>query len=158
MTELVIDPELALVIERWVPVQADKVWRAWTTTALLEQWFCPRPWRAAEFEIDLRPGGAYNCTMFGPGGEVMPNRGCVLQVIPGRRLVTTDALTAGFRPTGSGFLTAYWTVETDRDGARYVAVAKHATTEAVKQHEQMGFRAGWSPALPHLVELMQRPP
>jgi uncharacterized protein YndB with AHSA1/START domain len=41
---ITINPELDLVLERVVPVAADKVWRAWTEPQHLEKWFCPRPW------------------------------------------------------------------------------------------------------------------
>ncbi len=158
MKDFQINPDLDLVLSRYVPVSPEKVWRAWTTPALLEQWFCPKPWRAGDFEIDLRPGGAFNCTMYGPAGEVMPNRGCFLEVVPGRRMVTTDALHAGYRPSGSAFMSAIWSCEPEGEGTRYVAIAIHGNPETRKQHLDMGFHEGWGAAADQLVELMQRTP
>jgi len=38
-----VNPELDLVLQRVVPVPAERVWSAWTTASHLKQWFCPTP-------------------------------------------------------------------------------------------------------------------
>lgn len=149
-----IDPELDLVLEREVDVPPELVWRAWTEPEHLKQWFTPRPWETIECEIDLRPGGVFSTTMRSPEGEVMPSSpGCYLEVIEHRRLVFTDGLGPGYRPKGSGFMTAAILLEPTASGTRYTAIAKHANAEGMKQHEDMGFLQGWGTALDQLVEL-----
>ena len=54
-----IDPELDLVLERTVDVPPSLVWKVWTTPEHLMPWFCPKPWRTTECEMDLRPGGEF---------------------------------------------------------------------------------------------------
>ncbi len=156
LDDLRINPELDLCFERIVPLTPEQVFRAWTTPALLEQWFCPKPWRAGDFDIDVRPGGQFKCTMYGPEGEVMPNAGCYLEVVPNRKLVWTDALHGDYRPAGSAFMTGVVLMEPDPEGTRYFAMARHATAEATQQHRDMGFEAGWGAALAQLIELMQK--
>ena len=155
---MMIDPELDLVLQRDLPIPPDAVWRAWTEPDLLKQWFTPRPWRTTDAELDLRPGGIFRTVMQGPDGEEGGGTGCILEVVPGRRLVWTGALLPGFRPAVSEFgvpvFTAVIEMEPDGAGTRYTAVCRHADSAGRQVHEDMGFEAGWGAALDQLVELM----
>lgn len=147
------DAALDLRLERTVDVPVAAVWRCWTEPHLLEQWFCPKPWRVEDVVLELRPGGAFNTTMLGPDGERSPMRGCVLHVEPERRLVFTDALTAGWRPSAEPFFTGIVTLAPDGDGTHYVAIARHASAETRQRHSDMGFEDGWGAALDQLLAL-----
>ena len=155
---MMIDPELDLVLQRDLPIPPDAVWRAWTEPDLLKQWFTPRPWRTTDAELDLRPGGIFRTVMQGPDGEEGGGTGCILEVVPERRLVWTGALLPGFRPAVSEFgvpvFTAVIEMEPDGTGTRYTAVCRHADSAGRQVHEDMGFEAGWGAALDQLVELM----
>lgn len=147
-----INPALDLVLDRVVSVAPGRVWRAWTEPAHLMRWFTPAPWTTVACEIDLRPGGRFSTTMRSPEGVTQPpSLGCYLEVVPERRLVFTDALGPGYRPTGQGFMTAFILLEPQANGTRYVAVAKHADESTRRRHEEMGFHAGWGTALDQLV-------
>lgn len=157
--DITINPELDLVLERFVPVSPARVWRAWTTPEELMQWFCPRPWKVVECKIDLRPGGQFLTVMEGPDGTRMPpGDGCYLEVVPERRLVFTDSLLPGFRPSGQSFMTGVVILTPEGDGTRYTAIARHANPETQKQHEEMGFHHGWGAALDQLIEMAQAQP
>jgi uncharacterized protein YndB with AHSA1/START domain len=151
-----VDPKLDLVLERTVDVPPERVWEAWTQPEKLKQWFTPAPWRTTECEIDLRPGGRFRTVMRGPAGEVMDSTGCFLEVVPGRRLVFTDALGPGYRPKEAPFMTAIISIEPDgRGGTRYVATALHRDEATRKSHEDMGFHTGWGTALDQLVAMVK---
>ena len=148
------DPKLDLVLERVLDVPPETVWRAWTEPPLLEKWFCPRPWMAAECEIDLRPGGTFHTVLQGPDGTTLDNPGCYLEVVPNRRLVFTTALGPGYRPQDHYIpFTAIITLEPKGKGTRYHVLARHKDEATAKQHVEMGFHAGWSKALDQLVEM-----
>jgi len=149
------DPDLDLALEAVIDVPPDRVWAAWTRPELLKQWFCPAPWQTVECEIDLRPGGVFRTVMRGPGGEENAGSGCYLEVLENRRLVWTDALLPGYRPSKEPFMTAEIRMEPEGDGTRYTAIARHGTPELRKQHEEVGFHEGWGKALDQLVELMR---
>ncbi len=146
-----------LRLERVVPVTTDHLWRGWTDPAVLVRWFTPAPWKTTDAEIDCRPGGIFRTVMEGPDGERNEGEGCILEVVPGRRLVWTSALRPGFAPARMAaedfVLTAVVEMEPVEGGARYRATVLHASPEDARRHADMGFQAGWSAALDQLVAL-----
>lgn len=150
------DPQRDLVLERVVDVPPELVWQAWTRPEHLQEWFVPRPWSIAECEIDLRPGGTFRVVMRNPEGEIQPSTpGCYLEVVENRRLVWTDALGPGYRPSAEPFFTAIVTMEPEGSGTRYVARAIHGNPDNRKKHEEMGFYEGWGTVLDQLVEYVK---
>lgn len=153
------DPKLDLVLERVIDVPRDLVWAAWTKPEHLTKWFTPAPWTVSDCEIDLRPGGIFRTVMRSPEGEEFPNIYCYLEIIPNERLVWTDALLPGYRPSNSstsscavnGFFTAIVTLQSQGTGTRYTATVLHRDEAGRKQHEEMGFHEGWGTALDQLV-------
>ena len=116
-------------------------WAVWTDRKV--EWFCPKPWRAEVIEEDLRPGGRSAVQMFGPDGEETgPMEGVFLEVVPGQRVVTTDAYAAGWVPQ-TPFMTAIWTFADAGEATRFTATARHWDAEAKARHEAMGFHPGW---------------
>ncbi len=156
---MTFDPELDLRLERFVPCSPAHLWRGYTDPALLMQWFCPRPWRVVECDLELRPGGAFRTVMQGPAGEREEGSGCFLELVPERRVVWTNALRPGFRPSpsdpdGPGFaFTAIVDFEPAPGGAIYRATVCHRTRADRDSHVAMGFEAGWTAALEQLVAL-----
>ena len=104
-------------------------------------------------DVDLRPGGVFRTVMRGPEGQEVDSAGCYLEVSEHQRLVFTDALGPGYRPTGEPFMTAVVTMTPEGPGTRYRAVAKHATSDVRRKHEEMGFHEGWGTALDQLVDV-----
>jgi uncharacterized protein YndB with AHSA1/START domain len=150
-----LDPALDLQIDRYLDTTPDKVWRCWTEPALICQWFCPKPWTVSEAIVDLRPGGRFFSLMHGPAGEVMPNDGALLDVVPNRRLVFTDLFLADWRPAASpglGFA-GIVTMEPEGQGTRYRAMARHRIAAEAETHASMGFHQGWTIAADQLVEV-----
>jgi uncharacterized protein YndB with AHSA1/START domain len=144
-----------LVLERFVDVPPAKVYEAWTTPETMRKWFTPDPWKTVSVEMDLVPGGKFNSVMESPEGQQFPNSGCILEVVPGRKLVWTDALLPGYRPSANPFMTAIVEIIPEGTGTRYRATAIHKDEETMKKHEEMGFHEGWGKALDQLVEVIQ---
>lgn len=133
--------EHELVIERLVDAPASALWKAYTDH--LNEWFCPQPWRAELVAMDLRPGGRSSVTMYGPNGEVAPNEGVYLEVVPEQRIVFTDAFTTGWDPAGQPFMVGSFEFEPQGGKTLLRARARHWNEETKAQHEAMGFSTGW---------------
>lgn len=150
-----LNPDLDLVLERVVDVPPQLIWEAWTRPEHLKHWFVPAPWSLADCSLDLRPGGAFNTVMRSPEGEEFPNEGCFLEIVPERKLVFTDALLPGYRPSENPFFTAIVTMEPEGNGTRYIARAIHRDAEGRRKHEEMGFHEGWGKAWDQLVAFVK---
>jgi uncharacterized protein YndB with AHSA1/START domain len=143
-----------LVLERTMQAPRMAIWRCWTEPKLMEQWFCPKPWNVSDVQSDLRVGGAISMMMNGPDGEKFPNAGVYLAVEEGRRLVTTDAFTSAWQPSGKAFMVAEITLsDAPGGGTLYKAVARHWSAEDRQSHEKMGFHEGWGKAADQLEAL-----
>jgi len=149
------DPKLDLLLERDIDVPPDLVWTVWTTPKHLRHWFVPKPWTITDCEIDLRPGGVFRTTMRSPEGQEFPNSGCYLEVAPNQRLVFTDAMLPGFRPSQNPFFTAVLSLEPKGSGTRYTAIAIHRDEDGRKKHEEMGFHSGWGTVVTQMVEYIK---
>ena len=141
-----------LVLERTLNAPIELVWEAYTKPEHLKRWFAPKPYEIAEMELDLRPGGIFRLRMVGPGGfdtgHGVP--GCVLEVQQREKLVWTNALGPGYRPSELGegcesfAMTAIITFADAGDGkTHYKAVALHKDLADKETHEKMGFHEGW---------------
>jgi uncharacterized protein YndB with AHSA1/START domain len=136
-----------LQIVRELDAPADTLFQLWTTPERMGEWFCPKPWRVVEAKLDVRPGGSNFILMEGPNGERMPNHGIYLEVVPGRRLVFTDAYTSAWVPSEKPFMTGIIEFEDLGNGrTRYTATALHWNAEDKEMHAQMGFEEGWGTA------------
>lgn len=142
-----------LSIDRVIDAPVAAVWQAWT--AHQEEWFCPRPWRVEIVAQELHAGGRSAMVMHGPDGEAMPMEGVFLEVVPQRRIVSTDAFAAGWRPQ-EAYMVRIDTFAPDGDRTAYTATARHWTEQAYEQHKAMGFAAGWGASADQLEEVAKR--
>jgi len=143
-----------LVLERIIDAPAEKLYKCWTTPELMEQWFCPKPWTVKNVRTDVRTGGNTYLEMHGPNGEVMPQPGVYLEVVPNQKIVFTDAFTETWQPSTKPFMVAIVTFEDLGGGkTRYRAVARHWSAEDKAAHEQMGFHEGWGIVADQLAAL-----
>ncbi len=144
--------ELELSVTRYIDAPPETVYRVWTERAT--EWFAPKPYTTPVVDYDLRPGGRANITMRSPEGEDMPMQGVVLEVVPNKRIVTTDAFREGWKPQDA-FMVAITTFEPEGKGTRYTAAVRHWDEAALKRHEEMGFHEGWGQVAGQLAELAE---
>ncbi|HEY9010936.1 MAG TPA: SRPBCC family protein [Devosia sp.] len=150
------DPELDLSIERFMRATPEKVWQAWTTPMLLEQWWVPHPSRCRVIELELRAGGAFRTEYSDGEGPFAPHLdACFLLVEPGRRLIFSDALTAGFRPAEKPFITADFHFEPAPGGTTYRAHVMHKSPDDRDRHVELGFFDGWTTVTEQLAALVE---
>lgn len=151
--------ELELSITRFIDAPPAAVYRVYTQRT--EEWWAPKPWKTRILEFDLSPGGRFAFAMEGPEGESHPGESVVLEAKAGDRIVVTNAFAAGWEPRTNMDSDCDFpsvtivTFEPEGSGTRYTARVRHWTEAAVKAHEAMGFREGWSMVAAQLAELAE---
>lgn len=144
-----------LVLTRLIDASAEKLFRCWTEPSLLTQWFAPKPFTTPVAEVDLRVGGASLIVMQAPDGQQIPCPGTYLEIVPGRKLVFTDAYVGDWvpRPDGKPFMTGIVTFDEEGDRTRYTARVRHWSREDYDTHTKMGFHEGWGQCADQLAAL-----
>lgn len=159
ITKIDVQPssDRELVLSYIINAPRELVYRAWTDPALVVQWFAPKPWTTARAEMDVRPGGSTCVVMKSPEGQEFPNPGVYLDVVPGRKLVFTDAFTKTWEPSGKAFMVGTLTFEDAGPGkTRYTARVQHWSVADREAHEKMGFRQGWGICTQQLEDLVSK--
>ena len=150
-----VDSELA--IERTLDASRDAVWRA--ITDHIAEWWCPRPWTTEVIALDWRSGGRFNLAMHGPDGEVHGGDGMLLEVVPGERIVFTNALGKDWQPQAAQpmAIVGMFTLA-DAPGGRtlYRASARHWNAADARKHDEMGFAQGWGICADQLEQVARR--
>ena len=150
------DPELDLTLSRIIRVPRQAVWSAWADPASFEQWWVPKPARCRVEAMDLRPGGAFTTRISENGGGFAPHLdACFLDVVPGERIVFTNALVGGWRPAAHPFMTAIITLRDHAEGTEYAAHVMHRSSADRDLHDQMGFYDGWGTVIGQLAALVE---
>lgn len=83
------DADTRLVIKRTFQAPVDKVYTAWTTPTLMQQWFAPGDMTVPSLKVDVREGGSCRITMLEASGDKHATYGTYKEVIPGKRPVHT---------------------------------------------------------------------
>jgi len=146
-----------LLIDRDFAAPVDAVWRAWTESPLLDQWWAPRPWKARTKTMDFREGGYWLYAMVGPDGTEQWCRADYQKVVTNEMYEGSDAFCdAEGNPSGE-LPSMHWLV-------RFTPVADHTrvhvevsfNTEAdLEAIVKMGFKEGFTAAHGNLDELLE---
>ena len=146
-----------LSVERTIDAAPAAVWDVMTRR--ITEWWCPRPWTTTIVDLDCRAGGTFHLTMRGPSGEADCQGeesvgGVLLDYVPERRFVFTDAFSKGWEPQ-KPFMVGIFEIEPHGDGTRYRATARHWTAEDMERHRDMGFEQGWTAVAEQLAALAE---
>ena len=141
------NPEIDLELDKVIAASPANVWRCLTEPALIEQWFCPKPWEAHDVVLEPRPGGAFHTPMRGPNGEANGRA----RLHPGGRARAAPRLHRRDGPRlppdrQRRFMTGSLPARPVEAGTRLTARALHADPAARAQHDEMGFYVGWNTA------------
>jgi uncharacterized protein YndB with AHSA1/START domain len=151
------DPDLDLAISRVIRAPRSAVWSAWTNPTSFEQWWVPAPARCKVVEMDLSPGGAFVTRISEGDGDFQPHiDACFLDIVPGERIVFTNALTGGWRPAEQPFMTAIITMEDHAQGVNYVAHVMHKNHADRNVHQEAGFFDGWGTVIAQLAQRVEQ--
>ena len=125
------------------------VYRAYTTPELVASWWHADRGTVDSIDIDLRVGGRWRYAMTAHGGFPVAFHGEYLEIVPDRKLVSTEVFEG--MPDAAATSTATFT---DNGGGTTLAILVQHQNQAHRDaHLQSGMEDGLQDALDHLDEL-----
>jgi PhnB protein len=147
-----------VTVIRYFDAPVEHVWRAWTETELIDQWWAPKPWKAETKEMDFRESGVWLYCMVGPEGERHWCRVDYKSINRQKSFTCLDAFCDENGSVNQDFPTMYWKVDFSKaDSGTIVSVEVTFSSEAdLEKIVEMGFEEGFTSALGNLDELLSK--
>jgi uncharacterized protein YndB with AHSA1/START domain len=153
-TEDLARKKIKVVREFDAPVE--QVWKAWTESKLLDQWWAPKPWKTTTKSMDFREGGRWFYYMEGPDGS---RHYCIADyksIVPNKSYSADDAFCDESGTEIQDFPNMHWEVEFVKNGSATKVNTEITFTseENMKKIIEMGFKDGFAAAHTNLDELL----
>lgn len=139
-----------ILITREFDAPRHLVYRAWTEPGLIERWWGGERGEVRSAEVDLRAGGAWRCVMVLEDGSEAAFRGEYREVVPNRRIVSTEVY------EGVPGAEALNTVTFEESGGCTVLtiLVEYASKEARDAHIASGMEVGVHEGMDLLEEVV----
>jgi uncharacterized protein YndB with AHSA1/START domain len=145
-----------LIVVREFDGTPDLVWKAWTESELLDQWWAPRPWKAKTKKMDFKTGGQWLYCMEGPNGEQNWCRADFTVVEAPKSFSTTATFCDEDGNINDSFPKMYWKNEFDKTimGTKVTVEVAFDNEADLEKIVEMGFKEGFAMAHDNLDELL----
>jgi uncharacterized protein YndB with AHSA1/START domain len=136
------------------PVQ--KIWKAWTTPEILDQWWAPKPWKTNTKSMDFREGGRWLYSMQGPDGSRHYCRVDYHSIIPNKLFSANDAFCDEEGVPNSELPSMRWknSFTPLGDGTKVEVEISFASESDLNKLVDMGFKEGFAAAHNNLDEIL----
>ena len=142
-----------MTITRYFEAPADLVWRAWTESEILDEWWAPKPWKTETKSMDFRVGGTWHYSMVGPGGARHWCRADYTAIDPQNSFTLIDAFCDENGKINEDFPRTTWTNTfhaVDAESSKVVVTFVYAKEGDLDAILEMGMEAGFKSALTNL--------
>lgn len=147
-----------MFVTREFDAPVDDVWKAWTDSNILDQWWAPKPWKARTKSMDFREGGTWLYYMEGPEGEKSWCRVDFKKIVPLKSYEGLDAFCDEKGNITNDFPSMDWKVVFILQGNQTkVEVEITFASEAdIEKIMELGFEEGFKAAHQNLDELLAK--
>lgn len=140
----------ALELRRTYDAPRERIYQAWTTPAILKEFFAPNDVKVEDVAMDLRVGGAYHIAIRNGDGELLVVRGVYRELQAPSRIVCTWAWDEDDAALAKETLL---TLEFHARGERTELILTH---EFLRDKEQRdNHQGGWSKILDCLPRVLR---
>jgi uncharacterized glyoxalase superfamily protein PhnB/uncharacterized protein YndB with AHSA1/START domain len=146
-----------IVVDRSFDAPLPLVWRAWTDSAILDQWWAPSPWKAETTSMNFAPGGKWLYAMVGPQGEKHWAMAEFTDIAPQQYYTGQDCFCDEQGNRNMDMPVTGWRVEFKDQGAatNVTATLRFESAAALEQMVSMGFKEGFAMAHENLDAYIQ---
>ncbi len=144
-------------VEREFAAPLHRVWKAWTDSKILDQWWAPHPWKARTKIMDFKNGGQWLYSMNGPNGDVQWSRAGFKDIIPEKEFSVDDAFCDAEGKIDTSFPQAVWKVNFIPGGNTTVVKIDiyYNSVSDMERYLEMGFKEGFAAGMENLDELLK---
>lgn len=144
--------DIAFRVRRRFAARRQSVFRAWTDTTALRQWWCPAGWTPADIQIDLRVDGAYRIGMWkAETDETISVYGRFVEVRSPELLVYTWNWDGAFEEMPETRVTVRF-IEID-NGTEVTLLQEHLPEIGICLQHRAGWIAAWERLEPVVLQL-----
>lgn len=146
-----------LRVEREFDAELSLVWKAWTTSEILDQWWAPKPWKTETQYMDFREGGYWLYIMAGPKGEKHYCRNDYNKIVQYQYYKGIDSFCDENGKINESLPRASWeNTFTDLDSKTLVVVeTTYDSQEQLEMVLKMGMKEGLKMALENLDQFIE---
>jgi uncharacterized protein YndB with AHSA1/START domain len=139
--------ERDLVLTRIIDAPRELVFKAWTDPDQVARWWGPKGFTTIDYDMDIRPGGAYRLTMRSPEGTDHRKRGVYREIVAPERIEFTFAWA---EPDGRLGHETLITVTFEAVDTKTKLTLHQRVFESVEWRDS--HRTGWTSCLERFVE------
>ena len=145
---------ITIICEYDAPLE--KVWKAWTTSEMLDKWWGPKPWRAITKSLDFREGGHWHYSMNGPEGEDQWGKFDYLTIEPNESFTGKDGFSDENGTLDTTLPQNHWELRMSQTGNTVMVdmLLTFEKAEDIDTYIDMGFREGITQTLDQLEEIL----
>jgi uncharacterized protein YndB with AHSA1/START domain len=134
------------------------VWKAWTESKLLDQWWAPKPWKARTKSMDFKPGGTWLYAMEGPEGEQHFARMDFKSITAPKSYAAVDSFCDENGVINEDLPGMQWNTQfsSTGSGTTVEVVLTFSSEEQMEKLIEMGFKEGFTMAHGNLDELLEK--
>lgn len=145
-----------ITIIREYDAPLEKVWKAWTTSEMLDKWWGPKPWRAITKSLDFREGGHWHYSMNGPEGEVQWGKFDYLTIEPNESFTGKDGFSDENGTLDTTLPQNHWELRMSQTGNTVMVdmLLTFEKAEDIYTYIDMGFKEGITQTLDQLEEIL----
>lgn len=146
-----------IVVERTFDAPRSTVWKAWTTSEMLDKWWGPKPWNAVTKSMDFSVGGRWLYNMQGPDGSA---QWCLLDyktIDAENSFSGEDAFCDETGKKNPDMPGSHWLVSFQENGGKTVVTSTltFKDVETMNKIIEMGFEAGFGQGMDQLDALLK---
>ncbi|MFT3824783.1 MAG: SRPBCC domain-containing protein [Chitinophagaceae bacterium] len=147
-----------ITVDKDFDAPLEDVWRAWTESELLDQWWGPKPWKAVTKSMDFREGGHWQYAMVGPDGDKQWCREEFKAIVKHKSISFKNAFCDEQGNINNSFPVMQWKAEFLQEGdtTKVVITITFSSEEELNTIVEMGFQEGFTAGLGNLDELLAK--
>lgn len=150
------EPNNKLVVVREFEAPLAQVWKAWTDSTILDQWWAPKPWKARTKSMDFKIGSMWLYAMEGPDGSKQYCRVEFTAIDPQKSFSVTDSFCDEQAKIDTSLPPSDWIINFSQNGniTTVNVTISFANKADMDKLVGMGFETGFTAGLGNLERFL----